>query len=820
LNITLLLSLLLASPVYAQDEFSESENPLAQLKEQVDQVLTNAQLQFTPAQESAIILMMEERRRASEDLFGGLQDFRAGPTQGQESDRLRSAIEWMQGEFITRLNDHLTAGQSLAWNDFVDQGGLTALGIEREGRTSVEAEQTQYVRIHNNAYTAEDDLYRFGQRGNGAPGPEVIERGGAGDYHGNIQFLIKDDALNARNPFAQNKPPYQERQLRMDVSGPLIRGRITTGFGFGQNEAENVGTVHATLTDGVFELGIVRPTTTRFYSTNNTLRISDEHSLDLNFIYENSTSENENVGGFTLPERASTSSGNNRNFQARQFSSLSSQSIYETRFTTYTSNSETLPVNTGVQINVLDAFQSGGAQNKSRTRFTGYEFGNMYTRVGENWTLKTGVEGIYSKSRSLSEANFGGAYTFSSLDSFLAEAPINYRRTTGDPLLETSQLEMGFFAQNDITLTPEFTLMLGLRYENQTNISDNNNLDPRIGFAWAVSPNTVIRGGAAIFHQRVPMSVFVEERRLDGTRQFEIVIDNPSFPDPFVAGDVRQTYPSVHIIDSDITTPYDTLAGVQFERTFLSNLFVSASYNVTKYVHRLRRRDANAPLPTCTASLPLGPTSDAIRGCRPDPARGNILNLESTAGEFEQYVRLNYRQRFSIFNVTASYTWEHIRASSRPSNPAIPIDSYNLRADWGLIASPLHYLDTTINAQLPLGIFLTGVVSADSGRRWTITTGLDDNHDTRVNDRPPEGKRGSEDGPNFVSTSFNISKAFFFGNGPGGSRINLNVFANMTNAFNRTNLGAPSGVLTSPNFGRSTSAQDPREIEAGLRFQF
>jgi hypothetical protein len=32
--------------------------------------------------------------------------------------------------------------------------------------------------------------------------------------------------------------------------------------------------------------------------------------------------------------------------------------------------------------------------------------------------------------------------------------------------------------------------------------------------------------------------------------------------------------------------------------------------------------------------------------------------------------------------------------------------------------------------------------------------------------------------------------------------------------------GAPSGVMTSPNFGRSTSAQNPREIEVGLRFQF
>ncbi len=46
------------------------------------------------------------------------------------------------------------------------------------------------------------------------------------------------------------------------------------------------------------------------------------------------------------------------------------------------------------------------------------------------------------------------------------------------------------------------------------------------------------------------------------------------------------------------------------------------------------------------------------------------------------------------------------------------------------------------------------------------------------------------------------------------------VFANITNAFNHTNLGDPSGVMPSPNFGKSTSAQDARQIQAGVRFQF
>ena len=75
-------------------------------------------------------------------------------------------------------------------------------------------------------------------------------------------------------------------------------------------------------------------------------------------------------------------------------------------------------------------------------------------------------------------------------------------------------------------------------------------------------------------------------------------------------------------------------------------------------------------------------------------------------------------------------------------------------------------------------------------------------------------------GPNYFNVDLNISKAFFFGAAREGSRKNVNVFANMTNALNRMHLNNPSGVMTSRNFGRITGATDPRQIQAGFRFQF
>jgi hypothetical protein len=106
----------------------------------------------------------------------------------------------------------------------------------------------------------------------------------------------------------------------------------------------------------------------------------------------------------------------------------------------------------------------------------------------------------------------------------------------------------------------------------------------------------------------------------------------------------------------------------------------------------------------------------------------------------------------------------------------------------------------------------------NSGRHYPITTGRDDNRDGNFTDRPPDVPPNSLKGPTFLDFDLNISKAIFFrrsGTGP-----NVNVFVNMTNAFNHVHYGTPSGVRTSPSFGRSTSASNPREIEAGLRFQF
>ena len=97
-------------------------------------------------------------------------------------------------------------------------------------------------------------------------------------------------------------------------------------------------------------------------------------------------------------------------------------------------------------------------------------------------TTKAGVDMIHRRNRSNTEDQFNGLFEFASLADFRAGTPTTYTVSSGNPLLEVTQLEGAAFLQNDVRLSPRLTMMLGLRYEAQTNLDDWNNLDPRFGY--------------------------------------------------------------------------------------------------------------------------------------------------------------------------------------------------------------------------------------------------------------------------------------------------------------------------------------------------
>ncbi len=725
-----------------------TQNPLDEVRGQVAGVLADAGVPFTGEQERQIALLLEEQRQSSESLFGEIMDFSSGVPEGDQRDRALAGIQWIHDQFRSVLPEYLTPDQRLAWEAFESKGAL--IGARMSGDESSGSDRIQEIRVVNNPLTAENSVGGGTGPGSLRQSTEVIERGGAGAFHGNFSAAFQDDALNARNPVAGNKPPYYERTISGNISGPVIRDRLTASFSLRDNRRENVGTVNALTLDGPFTLGITRPNVDRSYAGRGIFQFTDTQSLHFGAEYRSENRENQGIGNFTLPERGSHSGNHDYEVDLRHITVLSERTVYETRFSWEKEHSETIPLTIGPGINVLAAFNGGGGGNLRQADATDFGFGNLLYFNEGRLTLRAGTEGTYRRERELSEDNYLGLFTFSDLENYRNRTPSQYDVNRGDPVLDVNHFQIAAFVQNDMRLTNRLTLMLGFRYQGQTNIDGNHALDPRLNIAYAAGSSTVVRAGIGTIHE--PWTIRDQKRllRFDGQRQFGLRISQPSWPHPFQSGDIETIPPGSRTINtSDMRTPYYVTTVVSLERSLPGNLQLNFSVDHNRGVNLKRRRNINTPFP---GSITL----ENPDGIKPFPDEGDIIE-ERTAGlSSHTNYRVSLRQRFSIFNIVANYI-----GNRGYSDGSMISNAYDLFSDWGPAGSQEnHTLTAGINSRLPRDVYVTTSFSVNSGEIYNITTGTDDNKDGQFSDRPEGVRRNSETGPRFLAVGFNISKAF------------------------------------------------------------
>ena len=122
---------------------------------------------------------------------------------------------------------------------------------------------------------------------------------------------------------------------------------------------------------------------------------------------------------------------------------------------------------------------------------------------------------------------------------------------------------------------------------------------------------------------------------------------------------------------------------------------------------------------------------------------------------------------------------------------------------------------------MPQKLFNLGVVlAARSGRPYTVTTGRDDNGDSRALDRPAGVGRNSLQGPGYLGLNLRWSKSFPLQRGKNGKAPRLTTSVDAFNMLNRVNRGKLVGNLSSSFFGESVSASSARRIQTSLRFRF
>src|SRR5262244_748727 len=423
-------------------------------------------------------------------------------------------------------NDVIGAVANLVDASSTGSGGATVLVDGLETTRKVPASMIQEVRINQNPYSAE-----FARPGRGRI--EVITKAGATEYHGEFGFIFRDAHLDARNAFALERPPEQRRIYEGTLTGPLGNGKISSFFFSGNREEEDLqAVVFAKTPAGLVSENVATPQRQSEFSFRVNHQIGKNTTLSLRLEITEDSNGNAGVGGFNLPEVAANSRSGEHHlfFSLRQI--ISPKLINELTGRVGHEYSRARSLHQGIpKLIVQDAFTSGGGQADRRTTENHAQFNDILSWTQGKHFVRTGVNVPDISRRGFSDqTNFGGAFSFATLEDYLNKQPFLFSINQGDGHLAFWQKEFGLFAQDQVLVRPNLSLAAGLRYDKQNFLGDKNNFSPRLSFAYAPGKQrkTVLRGGAGIFYDRTGILPIADTLRFDGQRLRQVNLVNPS----------------------------------------------------------------------------------------------------------------------------------------------------------------------------------------------------------------------------------------------------------------------------------------------------
>ncbi|HEV8186295.1 MAG TPA: TonB-dependent receptor [Pyrinomonadaceae bacterium] len=747
----------------------------------------------------------------------------------------------LKGDDIEALpddpDDLAAALQALAGPSAGPNGGQIFVDGFTGGRLPPRA-SIREIRINSNPFSAEYDRLGFGRI-------EILTRPGTDRFRGQVSFNFNDDALNARNPFADSRPAIQTRQYGGNFGGPISKKKASFFIDFDKRDIDDGALIVAQVLDANNNIvdfidSVAIPSRRTSFSPRIDYQINKNHTLVARYNYAKNTRLT-GTGGFNLPERAYNSENSEQGVQLTETAIINKTIVNETRFSFERQQTAQNADNSIATIDVQDAFTGGGSQvGNAHSTTHDWELTNNTSFAMGAHALKVGARLRGVSIDQFSPQNFGGTYSFfggergpvldanddptgataiiTSIERYrrtqvflqdgltgaairaLGGGATQFRLSAGNPESTVSQWDVGGFAQDDWKLRPNFTLSLGLRYENQKNIDSNFNFGPRVGFAWqpgGQQGKTVIRGGYGLFYERISENLTMTANRLNGINQQQFTVQNPDFfpliPTP--AQLIQFAAPgTVYRLADNLQAPYTMQSVISVERQLPHNLTVATSYINVRTLHVLRTRPLNAPLPgTFIPGVPASgirplDCADFIPTDINPSTRCNIFEYESSGRFNQNQFIVNINSRFHR-NATVTAFYVLGKANSDADGiGSFPANPYDLSTEYGRASTDIrHRFVMTGNFRAPWGITLNPFVIVQSGRPFNVILGRDINGDTLNTERPALAPVGADcaDTVNIKCTPFGNFKLTFapgdvmiprnFAEGPGSITANLRV---------------------------------------------
>lgn len=790
-------------------------------------------------------------------------DASTGPAVSAESSENASAVV-ISGQDLDALSDNpddLAADlQGLAGPSAGPNGGAIFVDGFSGGEIPPK-DAIREVRVNQDPFASEYDKLGYGRI-------EILTKPGADHWRGTLDYNYANDIWNSRNPYSATKAPLLLNEFEGGGGGPLGK-RVSFTFDGQRNLVDNGAVVNGVTVNpsslAVQPLMEIYKTPQRFTKTSPRIdyQISQNNTLSVRYSFTRGDINGSGIGGFDTTARGYHTEYTHNTVQATETAVLGS-TVNETRFQYFRDANRMIAFTSGPAIQVLGAFNTGGASlGRSFDTQDSFEFQNYTSVFKGKHVWKFGVRLRSLRDDNVSPLDFNGTFTFSGglaplLDannqaiagqSVLIDSLERYRRTllyeglgysprqiralgggatqfsisAGTPDLSRTQVDTGLFLDDTWRARPNLTLAYGLRYEGQTNLHDWRDFAPRLSVAWAPSRGsgrkTVLRAGVGMFYDRFALSNTLNAGRYNGVVQQQFVVANPdTFPNvPDVTSLGSQSGQIVQRLASDLRAPYLLQSAVTLERQLRKGVTAAVTYTNSHGLHLLRSRDINAPLPGSydpgvpgSGKYPLGTA---------DPA----FLIESSG---------RYNQNQMIANVNAKLNgglslfgfYAFIRARSDTDGVSTsPANPYNYAGEYGPAATDIHHR-VTIGGSINLrwNIRVSPFVILQSGAPFDITTGSDLYGTTLFNARPGFATDPSKAG--LVQTKYGLLDPSpsaderlvprNYGRGPGQFTVNLRLAKTIGFGPER---GAPAGHADNSRSGSSASGGIAAATGMGIR---
>ena len=688
-------------------------------------------------------------------------------------------------------------------------GGLTIIvdGVEMKS-AGVSASAIQEVRVNNDPYSAE-----FNRPGRGRI--EIITKPGSPVFHGEANFIFRNSIFNAKNYFAPVRPPEDRRIYEGHLAGPVGHGGHTSFIASATYRQQNTAAVvNAIGPNGPIIENVLTPNRNSQYSMRVTHDFSPNHRLSVGYNFEGSNSTNAGVGGITLPEAGYNLNSREDDVIFNDRIIITPNLINQLQVTFEKDEDVTQSVTEAQSIQVSGSFIGGGAQADVAKTENTIHVNEVVTWSHGKHYIRAGVQLPQFSRRAVDDhTNRLGTFKFSSLASYTGNTPYVFTAQQGPGRGLYWINEFGSFFQDQIKFSPKLQMSLGLRYDWQTFLHDDNNFAPRVSLAYAPGKGkTIIRTGTGVFYDRTggdfPATVVLH----NGVVLHSIQIQNPTYP--FTAPNGSSLPTNLARFAPNVRTPYAFQYSFGVERQLHKTVTVTAAYRGQVQIKSFRSRDANAPI------LPPNPDLSADYP-RPNANYGQIQQIESGGRTLINALDLSFRgQAGRWFSGQAQYTLSHFEGNTGGIN-WFPQDQYHPNAEWGRDTrdrrqafnlmgniNPDHWLSLGVNATLY------------AGTPYTEITGDDYYHTGLGNARPAGVARNTLQGGGVASLDLLYGHDFYLTKARDDKARILSAGVSAFNVLNRTNYTGYIGTLSSSRFGQPTAALAGRQLQFSVGYRF